>query len=153
MKALMSGGQAEGANAFSGGDMPVGLKVPETPEEEQALEQTAGLVVKAMINAAKSDGEIGPKEMERIVGKLKESGMDGGTQHWVMMEMSKPLDLDAFVAEIPGPEAAAEVYAASLLAIEVDTDAERHYLQQLAQATGLNPTVVRYINQTMGVAA
>lgn len=46
---------------------------------------------------------------------------------------------------------AAEVYAASLLAIEVDTDAERQYLQQLAQATGLNPTVVQYINQTMGL--
>lgn len=152
MKALMSGGQAEGANAFSGGDMPLGLKVPETPDEEQALEQTAALVVKAMINAAKSDGEIGPKEMERIVGKLEESGMDDGTQHWVMMEMSKPLDLDAFVAEIPTREVAAEVYAASLLAIEVDTDAEREYLQQLAQATGLNPTVVQYINQSMGVA-
>jgi uncharacterized membrane protein YebE (DUF533 family) len=153
MKALTSGGQAEGAGAFSGGAMPVGLKAaPETPDEEQALEQTAGLVVKGMINAAKSDGEIGPKEMERIVGKLKESGMDEGTQHWVMMEMSKPLDLNAFVAEIPGPEAAAQVYAASLLAIEVDTDAERQYLQQLAQASGLNPTVVQYINKTMGVA-
>jgi len=151
MKALTSGGQAEVAGAFSGGDMPLGMKAPETPEEEQALEQTASLVVKAMINAAKSDGEIGPKEMERIVGKLKESGMDDGTQHWVMMEMSKPLDLDAFVVEIPNTETAAEVYAASLLAIEVDTDAERQYLQQLAQATGLNPAVVQYINQTMGL--
>lgn len=152
MKALMSGGQAEGTNAFSGGDMPLGLKEPETRDEAQTLEQTAELAVKAMINAAKSDGEIGPEEMERIVGKLKESGMDGGTQHWVMMEMSKPLDLDAFVAEIPNTEVGAEVYAASLLAIEVDTDAERDYLQQLAAATGLNPAVVQYIHQTMGVA-
>lgn len=151
MKALMSGGQAEGTNAFSGGAMPLGMKAPETEDEAQALEQTAGLVVKAMINAAKSDGEIGPKEMQRIVGKLKESGTDDGTQQWVMMEMAKPLDLDAFVAEIPNTETAAEVYAASLLAIEVDTDAEREYLQQLAQATGLNPMVVQYINQTMGV--
>ena len=68
-----------------------------------------------------------------------------------MMEMSRPRDPDAFFAEIPNAEAAAEVYAASVLAIEVDTDAERQYLQQLAQATGLNPTVVQYINQTMGL--
>jgi uncharacterized membrane protein YebE (DUF533 family) len=150
MKALMNGGQASGANAFSGGAMPLGVKAPETHEEEQALEANAGLVVKAMINAAKSDGEIGPKEMERILGKLKESGMDEGTQHWVMMEMSKPLDLNAFVGEIPNTETAAEVYAASLLAIEVDTDAERQYLQQLAQASGLNQAVVQYIHQAMG---
>ncbi len=152
MKALASGGQADSAGLTNAGPVPAGLKVPENPEEEQAVEQTASLVVKAMINAAKSDGEIGPKEMERILGKLKESAMDDGTQHWVMMEMSKPLDLDAFAAEIPSLEVAAEVYAASLLAIEVDTDAERQYLQQLAQATGLNPAVVQYINQTLGVA-
>ncbi len=151
-KALASGGQADSAGLMDAGSVPAGLKVPETPEEEQAVEQTASLVVKAMINAAKSDGEIGPKEMERILGKLKESAMDDGTQHWVMMEMSKPLDLDAFAAEIPSLEVAAEVYAASLLAIEVDTDAERQYLQQLAQATGLNPAVVQYIDQTMGIA-
>jgi len=150
VKALTTGGQAEGTGAFTGGAVPVGLKVPETQEEEQAAEQTAALVVKGMINAAKSDGEIGPKEMERIVGKLKESGMDEGTQQWVMMEMSNPLDLDTFAAEIPSLEVAAEVYAASLLAIEVDTDAERQYLQQLAQATGLNSAVVQYINRTMG---
>lgn len=152
MKALAGGGQAAGADAFSGGAVPLGVKAPETPDEERALEQKAALVVKAMINAAKSDGEIGPKEMARIVGKLKESGMDDGTQQWVMTEMSKPLDLEAFVAEIPSQEAAAEVYAASLLAIEVDTDAERQYLQRLAQTTGLNPSVVAYINQSMGVA-
>jgi uncharacterized membrane protein YebE (DUF533 family) len=152
MKALVNSGQAEGSNAFSGGAAPLGLKAPETPDQERALEQKASLMVKAMINAAKADGEIGPDEMQRIVGKLKEAGTDDETRQWVMMEMSKPLDLDAFVAEIPSPEAAAEVYGASLLAIEVDTDAERRYLQQFVQSTGLNPAVVQYINQTMGVA-
>jgi uncharacterized membrane protein YebE (DUF533 family) len=70
----------------------------------------------------------------------------------VITEMSKPLDLDAFVAEIPSVEVAAQACAASLLAVEVNTDAERAYRQQLAQCTGLNPAVVQYINQSMGVA-
>lgn len=151
MKALMNGGQAQGANPFSGGAMPLGLKAPETPHQAQALEDTAGLVIKAMINAAKSDGEIGPAEIERILGKLQETGADEGTRQWVMTEMGKPLDLDAFVAEIPNLEVAAEVYAASLLAVEVDTDAERTYLRQLAQRTGLNPAVVAYIDRSLGV--
>jgi uncharacterized membrane protein YebE (DUF533 family) len=132
--------------------MPLRLKAPESSDEAQTLEDTAGLVIKAMINAAKSDGEIGPEEMQRIVGKLQESGVDEGARQWVMTEMSKPLDLDAFVAEIPNVEVAAQAYAASLLAVEVDTEAERAYLQQLAQRTGLNPAVVQYINQSMGVA-
>jgi uncharacterized membrane protein YebE (DUF533 family) len=66
--------------------------------------------------------------------------------------MYRPLDLDAFVAEIRSPEVAAQVYAASLLAIEVDTDAERNYLQQLAQRTGLQPASVQHIHQAMGLA-
>jgi uncharacterized membrane protein YebE (DUF533 family) len=153
MKALANSGQSPGGAAgFSGGTLPLGLKAPEGAGEEQALENTAELMVKAMINAAKSDGEIGPKEMERIVGKLRESGMDQEAQQWVMAEMRKPLDLDGFIAEVSSPEVAAEVYAASLLAIEVDTDAEREYLQRLAQGTGLEPAVVQYINSTMGVA-
>jgi len=151
MKALMSGGQAQGANVLSSDAVTLGLKTDETTDQGQALEKKAALVIKAMINAAKSDGEIDPKEMERIVGKLKEAGMDDGTQQWVMTELSKPLDLDALVAEIPSPEDAAQIYAASLLAIELDTDAERQYLERLAQATGLNQAVVQYINQTMGV--
>lgn len=152
MKALSEGGQGAGmASSFSGGGEPLGLRVPETRDEEEALENTAALILKAMINAAKSDGEVGPKEMQRIIGKLQESGMDQGAQQWVMREMQSPLDLDAFVAEIPNQEVAAEVYAASLLAIEVDTDEERYYLQQLAQRTGLNQAVVRYIHQSMGV--
>ena len=86
-----------------------------------------------MINAAKADGQIDPQEMERIVGKLRESGIDQADQQWVMSEMQRPLDLGSFAAEIPNQEVAAQVYAASLLAIELDTDAERNYLQQLAE--------------------
>jgi uncharacterized membrane protein YebE (DUF533 family) len=155
MKALMDGGQVrQGGNApqWSGGNMPLGLKAPETPAEHQALASTAELVLKGMINAAKADGQIDPREMERIVGKLRESGIDQSGQQWVMSEMQRPLDLDAFAAEIPNQEVAAQVYAASLLAIELDTDAERNYLQQLAERTGLNQAVVAYIHQTMGAA-
>jgi len=152
MKALANGGQAGGAHGFSGGDMPIGLKIPQTPHEEQRLADTAELILKGMINAAKADGEISAEETQRIVGKMKESGMDAEGQRWVMREMQRPLDLDAFVAEIPSPEVAAEVYAASLLAIEVDTPEEQQYLQQFAQRTGLNPMVVQYIHRSMGVA-
>lgn len=155
MKALTSGGQGGGAAAaFSGGTgtLPLGLKAPETPDEEQELERTAGLVVRAMISAAKADGEIDQQEMQRILGKLKEAGADSDTQSWVLGELGRPQDLDGLVADIPNLETAAEVYAASLLAVEVDTPEEKAYLAELAERTGLNSAVVRYIHQSMGVA-
>jgi uncharacterized membrane protein YebE (DUF533 family) len=155
MKSLMGAGQApQGGSGFawSGGSLPLGLKPPETPAEEEAHANTAELILKGMINAAKADGQIDQQEGQRIMGKLQEAGIDQHGQQWVLNEMYRPLDLDAFAAEIHSPEVAAQVYAASLLAIEVDTDAERSYLQQLAKRTGLQPTVVQQIHQTMGLA-
>ena len=52
------------------------------------------------------------------------------------------------VAAVKGrPELAAQVYSASLMAIEVDTDAERRYLDKLAKAIGLNSNVINNIEQ------
>jgi uncharacterized membrane protein YebE (DUF533 family) len=47
--------------------------------------------------------------------------------------------------------AAAQVYAASLFAIDVDTDAERNYLDRLAALSGLDATVVNQIQSSLGV--
>jgi uncharacterized membrane protein YebE (DUF533 family) len=138
---------------WSGGEVPIGMRVPRNTAEQEALESTAQLVLKGMINAAKSDGQISPSEMQRIVGKLHETGVDQGAQQWVLQQMQEPLNVQAFAAEIPNQEVAAQVYAASLLAIEVDTDAERQYLQQLAQFAGLHPLVVGQIHQSLGVTA
>jgi uncharacterized membrane protein YebE (DUF533 family) len=158
MKAFMNSGQGTpqvggDAGPWSGGNAPLGLKVPETRDEEQELQKTAELVLKGMINAAKSDGQVSREEAERIIGKMRGSGLDDDAQRWLLSEMQKPLDVNAFAAEIPNREVAAQVYAASLLAVEVDTAAERQYLEQLAQRTGLHPAVVRHIQETMGAAA
>lgn len=150
---LMPGGSDRQTGPWSGGDVPLGMRAPQSPAEEEALESTAQLVLKGMINAAKSDGQISPEEMQRIVGKLQESGADTGMQQWVMQQMQAPLNVPAFAAEIPNQEVAAQVYTASLLAVEVDTEAEKRYLQDFARASGLHPLVVGQIHQTLGVTA
>ena len=48
------------------------------------------------------------------------------------------------------PIVAAQVYAASLLAIQVDTPAERDYLRGLAQRLGLAPDVVGQLHAALG---
>lgn len=150
---LMQGMQGGGKSGpWSGGDVPLGLRPPQNTAEQQAIQSTAQLVLEGMINAAKSDGQISPDEMQRIVGKLQENGADAGLQQWVLQQMQTPLNVQAFAAEMPNQEIAAQVYAASLLAVEVDTDAERQYLAQFAHASGLHPLVVGQIHQTLGVA-
>jgi uncharacterized membrane protein YebE (DUF533 family) len=70
----------------------------------------------------------------------------------VIGEMNKPLDLDGILAAArTSPQLAAQVYAASLLSIEVDTPAERQYLQQLAGGLGLSPEVTSRLEKTVGM--
>jgi uncharacterized membrane protein YebE (DUF533 family) len=75
------------------------------------------VILQAMINAAKADGQIDAAEQQRILGKLEEAEADAAVQEFVRAEMSRPLDLQALFREVSNPQMAAEVNAASLLAI------------------------------------
>jgi uncharacterized membrane protein YebE (DUF533 family) len=134
-------------------DAPLGLRAPQTPAEEEELDRKAGLVVRAMISAAKADGQIDGTELQRIVGKLQDAGADQEAREFVAAELRKPLDLEGLTREVRTPELAAEVYAASLLAIEVDTAAERDYLIRLASGLGLDRATVQRIHQIMSAPA
>jgi uncharacterized membrane protein YebE (DUF533 family) len=134
-------------------EAPLGLREPQGPAEEAELERTAQLVLRAMINAAKADGQIDGGEMQRIVGRLEESGADDEARAFVLDEMQKPEDLDGLIRGVRSPEVAVEVYAASLLAIEVDTPAERDYLRRLAGRSSLDARTVRRVHEALGVPA
>lgn len=145
--ALKKAGQASGKP-------PRALLEPQTPQEQQALEDDAEIIVKAMINAAKADGKIDQQEIEKIVGKLDDDGLTQEEKNFFVSEANKPLDLNGVVASAGGQsDMAAQIYAASLLAIEVDTRAEQQYMQHLASGLGLHPQVVSHIERTLGMHA
>jgi uncharacterized membrane protein YebE (DUF533 family) len=146
-------GSAEPSTEEIARHAPLGLREPQTPAEEEELDRKAGLVLQAMINAAKADGQIDGTELQRIVGKLQEAGADQDAREFVMAELRKPLDLEGLTGQVRTPALAAEVYAASLLAIEVDTPAERDYLVRLANGLGLDRATVQRIHQIMSAPA
>jgi len=132
--------------------MPKSLFEPESDEDFAALENEAKIIVKAMINAAKADGQIDDAEIKKIIGKLQEDGLTEEEKQFFIEEANKPLDIDEIV-RLAGnrPELAAQIYTASLLAIEVDTPAEQQYMQELAQRLGLDPAVIGHIHQFLGM--
>jgi uncharacterized membrane protein YebE (DUF533 family) len=173
--ALLGGGKSSARGAVGGGGLamlaslafsalkkagqaptqaPRALLEPQTPQDQQALEDDAEIIAKAMINAAKADGKIDQQEIERIVGKLDDDGLTQEEKDFFVSEANKPLDLNGVVASAGGQaDMAAQIYAASLLVIEVDTRAEQQYMQQLASGLGLHPQVVAHIERTLGVQA
>lgn len=132
--------------------IPLGLLEPQTDAEKTELEQNSELILRAMINATKADGQIDESEINRIAGKLEEIGADAGARRYLMTQMQQPMETEGLIAAAQGkPELAAQIYGATLLAIEVDTQAEKAYLDQLAAGTGLSPQVTARIRELVGL--
>ncbi|MEA3467733.1 MAG: tellurite resistance TerB family protein [Thermodesulfobacteriota bacterium] len=110
---------------------------PGTPfmprENDEAANEALGLtLVRAMIAVARADGRLDPQESQSIFEKIESLGLDSESQSLLVEEMGHPVDMDAIVNSASSPEVAAEIYAASLLAVDVDTPAEKGYLAMLA---------------------
>ncbi|QDF96062.1 protein YebE [Azoarcus sp. DD4] len=125
------------------------------PEEMAALTapETGQVVLQAMLCAAKADGAVDEAEIQRIVGEIDDDGVSPAEKEFLFAELRKPLDLQALVAAVPDQAVAAQVYGASLLAIDLDTEAEVAYLRQLSAALGLDSATVARLHALTGAPA
>lgn len=133
-----------------------GAAAEATPVDAADVEAVAGpdserLMLAAMISAAKADGTIDQGEMQKIVGKLGQVTPE--EKQFVLEQMAAPLDIGALAAQVGGKAQAAQVYAASLLAIESDTEQEKAYLRELAGALGLDDATVAQLHGMTGASA
>ncbi|MFK8082022.1 MAG: DUF533 domain-containing protein [Granulosicoccus sp.] len=119
------------------------------PEPEPAQEDLAKLLIIAMVNAAKSDGEIDQTEQQKIVANLGDEVSDAERQ-FVISEMQSPLDAQGFINNIP-QGAGPQVYMMSLLAIDLDSREEAQYLDTLRKGVSMSEEEANAIHQKLGV--
>jgi uncharacterized membrane protein YebE (DUF533 family) len=134
----LGGAVAAGSSATAG--MIDALTGGDTGGETEAQ---AKLMVRAMIEAAKADGEIDATERARILEVLAGAGSE--ERAWVEGLLDAPADMAGLVAETT-EATKAQVYAVSVSAILLDNEAETAYLRRLAEALGLAPEVVAKIH-------
>ena len=121
---------------------------PQSAESEQ--EELGKTLVRAMIAAAKADGQIDATEKDAIFKKLETMPLSPAEKAFVFDELASPLDINAVVARADTPEHATEIYAASLVAMVSDTPTERAYLEALAHKLKLDPGLVAEIHRAAG---
>lgn len=146
-------------NARAGSHAGPGTQVAATaaPSAEDVAavtsEESERLALRAMIAAAKADGQIDAQEMDRILGRMNADEVTDAERRFVVDEIGKPLDPADLARDVRNPAQAAEVYAASLLAIDIDAEPEREYLRTLAAALRLDPGTVAFLHRTTGAPA
>lgn len=113
----------------------------------QVSEENAKLMIRAMIQSAKADGAISPEERTAILDHLNDASDEEIA--FVEAELAAPVDV-AGLARDTGAHMRGQVYSAALMAVQVDTEAERTYLRNLAQAMGMSDAERDSLHQAMG---
>ena len=147
---LAGGTAAGGAAGGLGGLLTEALsnkgRVQSQPSQED--EDAASLLIRAMMQAAKADGNIDEEEKEKLLGNLGE--LDPQEIAFINAEMNRPIDVDDLARDVPrGMEQ--QVYMMSVMGINVDTQQEVNYLNDLASAMGLSAADQRQVHSMLGV--
>jgi uncharacterized membrane protein YebE (DUF533 family) len=113
----------------------------------QQQNDDAIVLIRAMINAAKSDGDISEAEQQSLLERIGNPTQE--VIEFLRNEFNQPLDVREFAWSVPlGLEQ--KVYTMSLAAIELDQNKEVTYLRDLAHGLRLSPAVCNQIHQQFG---
>lgn len=121
-------------------------------EPEATSNETALVLIRAMIAAAAADGHIDDQERAAITGGLQEAGLDAEANEWLDHEMANPATVEQLVAAASTPVIAAEIYTAARIAINPDAPAEKDFLAGLAGSLNLEAELVANIDAAANAA-
>ncbi|SPJ22857.1 DUF533 domain-containing protein [Palleronia abyssalis] len=143
------GGLAGASSGAAGAQRMRGLldTTRETPEDTPEEEQVSGLMVRAMIQAARADGEIDADERGAILEIVGDA--DPEDMAFLERQLEEPVDAETLARDTPEGHGI-EVYTAAVLAIEPDNRAEAEFLDTLARGLGLGQQTVNDIHVTQG---
>jgi uncharacterized membrane protein YebE (DUF533 family) len=121
-------------------------KVSPSPQQDAV----AGLMLSAMLQAAKCDGRIDEGEKKKILAALGDASRE--ELEFVNREPSSPVDVQALVRQVPkGLEN--QIYAVSVIGIDLDSQKEAEYLAALGSALGIGPREANAIHAKLGIPA
>lgn len=122
--------------------------------ETAAVSNDAALLyVRGMIAAAAADGRIDASEQDRILGGLKQAGMDARAEEFLASELNNPAAPAELAQGVSSEQEAVQLYTAARVAIDDREEGEHQFLAELAAALGLEEALVQHIDATARAAA
>lgn len=118
-----------------------------SPNVSATQQDQAVILIRAMVNAAKADGQIDQSEQDNIIKHLRNPSPE--SIQFLREEFQRPLDTRGFAMSVPvGMEQ--QVYTMSLIAIDLDTGKEAKYLIELAENLRLPDQIREQIHERLG---
>lgn len=140
--------RATSAQSFSGTlDLDqfgqVGTPIADLAEAEATVRSES--IIQAMISAARADGHVDDEEMALITRQIASFELERDVTSFLLSELNKPVSVEAIAALADTPETAAELYIASALVVDIESTAERAYLDALAAAMDMDAGLIPHL--------
>jgi len=133
---LFSGNQPQSAS------LSAPSAVPGNPELPLAI-------IRAMIAAAKADGNMDAAESQKIMGQLESAGLGAQEKALLMQEVSNTQDVNTISNAAKTSEEAAQIYLAALLVCDSQCSREQEFLSSLAGALKLESAFTVSLQQEL----
>lgn len=142
----LTGQQPRGRSSgpASGGNNPF-----DVPQQSPQIDrnQQSEVYIRAMIQAGLADGRLDEQEQQAILQKVGNIGK--AASDFIKAEMAKGSNVNAFIHSVPrGIEE--DVYAISLMAIQLDNRTEAQYLDALAKGLRITEAQSNAIHDRLG---
>ena len=123
------------------------MTAPPTPAAPAAQPPSRAvlLLLAAMVNAAKADGHMDATERENIPNAMLAFIAPEELDAYIAPLLDGPADAAALAAHVQDIEQARDIYRLSCAAVELDSRAERAYLDSLGNALYLAPDVRQHL--------
>nr|WP_320011960.1 DUF533 domain-containing protein [uncultured Desulfobulbus sp.] len=105
-------------------------------------------LIQVMAAAAHADGEMDADEERAVLDKLRGAELSQEEKMFLLGELHQPKTIDELVEGINDPAVAKTMYMLAVATVEIDTEAERIWLDTLAGRLGISAVMQGFIEDT-----
>lgn len=104
------------------------------------------LYIRGMIAAAAADGRIDAEEQQKIIGGLKQAGLDAEAEEFLANELNNPATPEQLASAAGSAQEAVQLFTAARIAIDLDNQEEHQFLVTLGRDLGLDGKLMAHID-------
>ncbi len=104
-------------------------------------------LIQVMVAAAHADGVMDQAEERAVLDKLRGVELSQEEKMFLLDELHQPKSVEALTAGINNPSVAKTMYMLAVASVEIDTEAERAWLDKLARQLSLSKEIQVFIEE------
>ncbi len=122
---------------------------PQQPGNKEDINALAVRLIQVMIAAAWADGDLDQQEEAQILQQLQGQELDSEEKAFLLRELHTPQSIAQLCEGVNNPSIAQTMYSLAVATLVIDTEAERNWLDELAQALSISQDMQSFIEEEL----